>query len=443
MLGAVAGGLLVAGLVLAGVGFRHLTTAPSYPADPSGITSLRRGVTLAVLVAVALSGTVLVAAVAWAVSRVAAPARKRLVAAGTVGCATAAVTVVLLVAVVQSVPLPAGAFAQSSTSPTVVAPETGFGGYTRSGDVTQISAQWRVPTIAPDSPPGHAATWIGAQSAGGGYPFIQVGITEDAFGTGPPIYEGFWSDTTADFHPEPFGVVAAGDLVAASMVRTAQGWTVTLDDQTTGTPVSTLVPYGVGASFTEAEWIEEDPSPSDVTAQDLPYPQMTPVTFQDLRVDGTPPQLTLGDGMTLTTSNGIVLVPSPVEDDSFTFAPPTGPAAQYLADAASLDTALARFAVAFTSGGSTPAPLRALEAAQLSLAYSTNARDFRDQSWPSTVQPAMALLAQRLEDVVNAIQAWTASGAGASGPAFDRLHQAQEVRPLVDQVRADLGLPPP
>src|SRR5579863_1766322 len=66
----------------------------------------------------------------------------------------------------------------------IVAPFTGFGGYNWFGTVTDLGAQWRVPTISSTSSPGYASTWIGVQN-GVNNQFVQVGVTENDFGEGP------------------------------------------------------------------------------------------------------------------------------------------------------------------------------------------------------------------------------------------------------------------
>jgi hypothetical protein len=319
---------------------------------------------------------------------------------------------------------------------------TGFAGYHWLGDVHQISAQWRVPAIAAASSVGHGSTWIGAQGEGQNSPFIQVGVTEDKFGPGDAVYELFWSDTAASFHPQPLGPVSPGDLLAVSMTRQDQGWTVAVDDQTDNTPVTKLIGYGTGDSFTTGEWIQEDPTASSEASVDLPYPQTSPVSFQKVIVNGEPPFLDLTDGQILIAADGIILVPGPFSHDAFALAPPTGEDALYLHDAARLDAALSAYNVEIATWPSLSSATRSLDVRHLSAAYQTNASELKAQTWPVAARPDVSLLASQLLRVVADLQTWTAAGLKTTGNAYLTLRSDQEIGPLADMVRADLGLPP-
>ncbi len=365
---------------------------------------------------------------------------KRPMVAGAVALAAVALgATVLALSVPSPSPVPVKA---NATGPRYIAPLTGFAGYHWLGNVDQISAQWQVPVIAATTSVGHASTWIGAQNDDGGPPFIQVGVTEDRFGPGLTDYEGFWSDTAASFHPQPLGAVEPGDLISASMVRQSQGWSVTLDDRTSTVSTTKLIAYGVGGSFTAGEWIQEDPTDSAEAAVDLPYPETSTVTFEQLRVNGRPPLLDLADGQTLSAADGIILVPSAVRHDGFALTAPTGVAAQYLGDAARLDAALSKYRVELASWGSTPLATRTLDVQNLSAAYQTNASELAAQPWPAAAHPDVSLLTDQLRRVVSDLQVWTASGLETDGTAFATLRSDQQIAPVADQVRADLGLPP-
>jgi hypothetical protein len=181
--------------------------------------------------------------------------------------------------------------------PTIV-PMTGFGGYRWLGGISQVSARWRVPTISATSLSGSAGTWIGAQNAYREYPFIQV-RTNEVSQSGRQIYHAFWSDTHVGFRAQSIGTVEPGDLISANMVRSRRGWTLSIDDLTQGTLLSRTVGYGGGSAFTQAEWIQEDPTASNVTTSDLPYPDLSKVHFAHLLVNNTIPSLSLKDGQTL------------------------------------------------------------------------------------------------------------------------------------------------
>ena len=67
----------------------------------------------------------------------------------------------------------------------------------------------------------------------------------------------------------------------ASMTSGPRGWTLTLKDETMKTSRSTTVAYANGESFTEAEWIQEDPPLADVSSYNSSYPLLSPVAFKD------------------------------------------------------------------------------------------------------------------------------------------------------------------
>lgn len=325
-----------------------------------------------------------------------------------------------------------------------IAPLTGFGGYRliEDDDVSQISGQWQVPAITAKSPAGHASTWIGAQGFGGDASFIQVGVTEDSFGAGQSLYEEFWSDPAVSYHPQSLGEVSAGDLISFSMQRQNQGWSLSVDDRTTKSAVTKLIPYGVGGSFTTGEWIQEDPTDTAAAAVDLPYPETSTVTFQQLSINGRPPELDLADGQTLSASDGIILVPSAVHQDSFSLAAPTGVAAQYLQDAAGLDAALSVYSVELASWNAKPLATRSVEVGKLSAAYASNADELQEQTWPPAAAPDAARLARQFRQVENDLQLWKAAGLRKAGSVYETLLSDQDIAPLADQLRAALDLPP-
>jgi hypothetical protein len=335
-----------------------------------------------------------------------------------------------------------GSGGSPTPAPVYIAPATGFAGYHWFGDVHQISAQWQVPAIAAASSVGHASTWIGAQGDGQNSPFIQVGVTEDKFGPGDSVYEVFWSDTAVSFHPQSLGPVAAGDLLSVAMTRENQGWSLVVHDETSGIPMTTTIRYGAGDSFTSAEWIQEDPTASAEAAVDLPYPQTTTVSFQKVVVNGEPPLLDEDDGQVLIAADGIIQVPGPFRQDGFVLSAPTGPAARYLQAAGGLDAAVSAYNVDVATWSSLSFATRSRVIQRLSAAYQTNAAALQAEQWPPSARADVSLLTGRLHLLVRDLRAWTAAGLKMSGNAYLTLRSDQEIAPLADNVRADLGLPP-
>jgi hypothetical protein len=233
--------------------------------------------------------------------------------------------VVVVVAVLVGVLLQ-----HSGSVPKNFAVATGFGGYNLSGPVTEISAEIRVPTTS--SLDGDASSWVGLQQ---GYkvPFIQVGVTEQ----GGNFDQVFWSSSAAGFHPQFIEVVQPGQLIMCAITRDSGGtwsWSVS------GVGLKSLsepFPQFQGASFHEAEWLQEDPAIAN-SVVDTPYPLFSQqVDFSHLRWNNEVPTLTLADGRTMFPNGGPVEVPSPIVDSSFSFHSPTGRAAVYMALARRFD----------------------------------------------------------------------------------------------------------
>jgi hypothetical protein len=98
-------------------------------------------------------------------------------------------------------------------------------------------------------------------------PFIRVGVTEQ----GGKFDQVFWSSSVAGFHPRFIEVVQPGQLIMCAITRGSGGtwsWSVS------GAGVKTLsepFPQFEGASFYEAEWLQEDPTVGN-SVVDKPYP---------------------------------------------------------------------------------------------------------------------------------------------------------------------------
>ena len=338
---------------------------------------------------------------------------------------------------------PVPAFASGAKETPTYFPPTAFGGYRWSagwhGNVKQISAQWRVPKIQPSSKFQYASTWVGAQNPDGGPPFIQLGITENNIGQLGGDYRSFWSDTKVDFHPQVMSVVRAGDLVSADMSQVSGGWLLTFKDLTRHSTKTKKVAYGAGKTYSQAEWLQEDPAPKDNTPTDLPYPTTSVVQFAHLLVNHSVPKLRLDDGQVLIASNGITLVPSAVEHDSFHFSAPTGTAKTYLAIARSLDGALSAFGAASSHWSDVPMKRRLSIVNELEQSFQLNATELDALSLPNH---DAADLGQRSVIIVHDLSAWTTAGLAERGAAFDRLTRDEQIGNLADRVRADLGLPP-
>jgi hypothetical protein len=327
-------------------------------------------------------------------------------------------------------------------APTFFFPSTGFGGYSSTGKMHQISASWRVPGILSNSKPGVAATWIGAQTTFND-DFIQVGVNEFSFKFGAPNYQLFWSDTAENFHPHILGSVQAGELMEASMTQNASGWLLRLRNKSKTLSVAKQVNYSAGVSFSVGEWIQEDPAPGEVTSHDTPYPNIANPDFQKLEIDGRAPELSRRNGQVLIASSGAIRVPTLVQHDSFTFKAPKGTALQYLTDARRLDAGVSVFDAAQVSWQTTPTRKRRDDVLDLIGVLKSNVGVFKSQSWPKGTGGLIAKLDTLTSEQISEFQAWSKTDMKLDAPPYSKfLSSIPEHDVLVDKIRASLNLPP-
>ena len=329
----------------------------------------------------------------------------------------------------------------SSATPAEVVPPTGFGGYSWwDGPVGEVGARWSVPAISPRSLAGHASTWVGAQSPAGGYPFIQLGVTEDTSGPGGARYHAFWSDTAVGFHPQYMGTVGPGDRLVVDMARTGRGWRLTVRDETRARTMTRVVDYGRGAAFGQAEWLQEDPTAATAVATDLPYPRMAAERFDRVLVNGEVPRLRLGNGQSLIATGGTVLVPTSFRHDSFAMVAPVGAGKQYLDDVGPLDFAINTYNYQLQSWSRLALRAKIDNVEALVSAYGRFADELVHQSWPASARADLAHLASSDSRLNADLIAWQCSGLGEDSLEFLRLEQDED-NDFSQVVRTDLGLP--
>jgi hypothetical protein len=205
-------------------------------------------------------------------------------------------------------------------------PQYGFGGYQLypSDPVTSVSGEWTVPTIDANSADGDASTWIGVQSQQGA--FAQVGTVENRNATDQ--YYAFWSDTAKGFRPLFLTHVAPGDRVKTEMTLEPEGWSLTLDDLSTGTSATIQSHYGSSDLFNSCEWLQENPVYGQFVHTD--YPTLSTVSFHRMRLNHAAPSFPFSDAQTLSTDNDSFFVPTRVRHDRFTLVPATGGALAFL-----------------------------------------------------------------------------------------------------------------
>jgi len=327
-------------------------------------------------------------------------------------------------------------------SPLEVVPANGFGGYVLKGNVRDVQAQWQVPVISPTSPPGTAATWIGAQGTSG-KGFIQIGVNELVPQQGEDFYEAFWSDTAVKFQPQPLGALSSGETLHASMKRDKSGWQISLRNGSRSFSVSRHISFGAGVDYTLAQWLQEDPTSGLVVTQDVPYPVMTNVRFTHLAVNGAKPRLSLRDAQVLITSTGEIDVPTPVRDNSFTFSAPHGAQRQYLEDARLLDRGSAAFQAQYANWKATSARLRLTDTRHWIDTLVLLTKDFETQSWPTPTQKEIPQLVLVTQHQIADLHSWLAAGLAVNGPAYLKFEGTFEAhQKSVNLVRASLRLPP-
>jgi len=121
--------------------------------------------------------------------------------------------------------------------------------------VTEISAEWRIPTVV-TSRPGEAATWIGAEGIGG-LPFIQLGSTEFVVGNHKAAYRLFWSDPAQAYNAVDIATLKRpGDLIMFEMIKSTDGWNVVVKDRTAGWTRSVDVQYQANEAYDTGEWVD-------------------------------------------------------------------------------------------------------------------------------------------------------------------------------------------
>jgi hypothetical protein len=353
---------------------------------------------------------------------------------------TPCVTLALLASAIVTVP--SAAQGRPRFSPFEVVPAYGFGGYVLKGDVHHIQASWQVPAIAPTSPSGIAATWIGTQDPSG-KGFIQIGVNEYVQQTGEDFYEAFWSDTAVKFRPQPLGALSSGETVRASMKRDASGWQISLRSGSGSFSVSRHIDFGTGLNYNSAQWLQEDPTSGLVVAQDVPYPVMANVRFTHLLVNGAKPRLRLRNAEVLITSTGEIEIPTSVSDNAFTFTSPHGAPRQYLEDARLLDNGSSTFQEEYAHWKATPARRRQRYAQQWILTLKLLSKDFEAQSWPESTRKPIAQLILVTREQIADLHSWITGGLTLHGRGYAKFEATEKAHlRTVNRVRASLDLPP-
>jgi Peptidase A4 family len=196
-----------------------------------------------------------------------------------------------------------------------------FAGYIWSGKVRSLRGAWTVPRVLPGSGKGEAGTWIGAQAPGAreNAPFIQAGTNEGRFASpdgrhSSDVYWAFWTDTRHHFLPITLFPVQPGDRIDAALTLRQGQWTISLVDLSSRTSVTFSTSEEARSSFVCGEWQQEDVGS---VQRPGPYPLLSPLTFSDLRANGSAPDSAHLASASMNFDRS-TLAPSRLADDSFT-----------------------------------------------------------------------------------------------------------------------------
>ena len=282
-------------------------------------------------------------------------------------------------------------------------------GYVWNGDVTSIQASWTVPFIEKSSPPGAAGTWIGAQTAFGNTPFIQVGINEakDSSSTAPAStsYYAFWSDKAHHFRAIPLFPVAPFGEVTARMALAHRRWTITISEVDSEERAQFTTPEEGSASFGLALWMQEDIT-NLATGKPQPYPALYQVGFRQLVVNGKAPAYDELHSQWMTAS-GANFAPTALSGDSFAIEPAT--LSENGADYLRMANQTNRLADGFYKEveditAETAPPQLAASRATFATALSRFIVELTSTTWPRSARSAVRALARRNRALLVAIR---------------------------------------
>jgi Peptidase A4 family len=270
-----------------------------------------------------------------------------------------------------------------------------FAGYVWRGRVSSVRASWTVPRLLPGSPHGIAATWIGAEAPGVGHhrPFIQIGVNEGRLsivnpgGTAYNGYYVFWSDTKQHFHPQYLFRVNAGDDLSASLTFVRNRWTLAIRDTNSRQSSHFTTSDEDGASFDQAEWIQEDVV-DERTHKPYPYPRLGKIEFHRLEVNSSAPAYVDLYSTWMSLHSGS-LAPTPLHKDSFVLhratLNPIG--VRYLDIVDPANAANSKFATQLFGWTAKTPYARIQSASAVSItAIHRNLRALSSERWPASVQ---------------------------------------------------------
>jgi hypothetical protein len=183
---------------------------------------------------------------------------------------------------------------------------------TTSGSVSQVGADWTVPSAnCASTPNSYSSSWVGIDGELDGQ-VLQTG-TETACVKGQQVDNGWFEN-----YPSPPVTLAltvhSGDLISGEIRQIASGsWSYVLTDLTSGQVATSPSPVAYNGPGSSAEWIEEDPGD-----QILPLTDFGTVTFSNVSVNGAAPTLDPADnGLNMVQKGQLAAQSSQFADGAF------------------------------------------------------------------------------------------------------------------------------
>ncbi|MFJ3957131.1 G1 family glutamic endopeptidase [Arthrobacter sp. NPDC090010] len=188
-----------------------------------------------------------------------------------------------------------------------------WSGYAQSaGGYSSASATWTVPTVTTSSTNKYATTWVGIDGWSNSN-LIQTGTEEDTVG-GKAVYYAWWEILPA-VQTRINLAVSPGNSITGTVAKVSGNtWSITLKNNTTGQSFTTNQNYTGPAS--DVEYIHEA---TQINGTIAPMAQTTPVTFTGLTENGTNPNLTADQKVSMVQNGVTVETPdNPSSGNSFT-----------------------------------------------------------------------------------------------------------------------------
>jgi hypothetical protein len=199
---------------------------------------------------------------------------------------------------------------------------TNWSGYmANSGNYTNVSGSWKVPTAIGNGSTQTADTaWIGIGGVTS-QDLIQIGTENSVGANGVDITSAFYEELPNASITIQSMRVFPGDTMNATISETSPNlWTLAINDLTTGDSFSKVVSYT--STHSSAEWIEEDPS--YINHRLVPFDNFGSISFTNTLMTSGNSQTNLNDGNAVPISligigGQVIAVPSALGSDGSSF----------------------------------------------------------------------------------------------------------------------------